>query len=550
MAKTQITNALTEISKDETDPRSAQALYELAVCGASGFGAIERDWHFYMLSSAERGHIAAQACLYRLCPKDALPTESQLGKWLCNAADKGYQIALDDLAILDQGAYRHCITSLAVAFCNAQDGNELHTAIAMDLIRDPDDLNSLMSQHGIGINDTMANGDTALLLGCRFGHYETVKALLQLPDIDVNCNTNHNENASHFVWCFRDVTEANSIATALHEKGIQWDCQATADSSRPLSLDPLPHLPGLSVERIAARGRLGLLQHIIELGALQRTPTNGNLVRKMLVWATRLHSPKIRNYLYELAQSGLRQDGRRVSYNSRLAPIEDTRWEYQKKWLDIEDGLLLGWVSPFGDAWDTPIEFWRLCALNDNPELAVKEIVSGRDFNLNKNTEAKFLRAIAADDKTFVKIALDSIGPAGEPGSFLEPLSRREVATQQRGRETNEVDSYALSDIRLREEFIENRETFSLKWQSQFPYGSCGRSWFRSIVAREALFWGSRGIFEAVCESYGDYECQCCINRIPSSEEPIKFADLVLGRNTIHILSALARTLHQDLWFA
>lgn len=197
--------------------------------------------------------------------------------------------------------------------------------------------------------------DTALIAACRVGNVESALCLIE-HGADVNLINSRSENASHFLWRFMDQDAAVMLA-ALSEKNTNFGQMAIFTDryiihhERGLlssGFDPLPILPGLPIERIAARGRSKLLREMLNLGLI-RGSVNGPVVRRMLLWAVRLNHIEICSILVEYSKLKNWRD------DSLVPPdIEQASWVFGGKTEGYELAAAVGWLSGQAHGWYVP----------------------------------------------------------------------------------------------------------------------------------------------------------------------------------------------------
>lgn len=187
----------------------------------------------------------------------------------------------------------------------------------------------LVSDLEFDINFRNDQGETPLMTACSMGNIKAALALVECGS-KVNSTNNYGETCLHYIWRFCDE-DAKCLLRVLVNSGIDFEIIAPMKRvhydgktvNRPtLETSPLPVLHGKAIERVAARGRLVLLDEFLRLGP-PINPSNGNLVRRMILWASKLSFPDIRNLLVQYGENPHTNDAwERAPMNAGLPPIE------------------------------------------------------------------------------------------------------------------------------------------------------------------------------------------------------------------------------------
>ena len=365
--KDMIVNELQAIVSTK-DPRRAKALWELGIIHLSSFAvpnSSPQQGLNLIRQAAENGDIRAKALhhrLHRAFHSPVKPIEPNLLEdWLFDAASVGHQVATQELQDLNlpraTAAQAACASltynqmpkiELLVQVREAPSvpkNNSLHRALATGCL---EDARVLLEDPQINVNGRDAGGDTPLISACRFGQYSAVTLLLQFSP-DASLINDLGENALHFAWCFKSA-EAELVVRQLHRAGAGLD-QVAKGRSNFSDLDVLPMLPGTPLERSIGRRRLDLVTLFLDLGG-PIIPSNGNVARRVLLWAFRLHDRVLQDLLLDILLND-------VAHNDQtLAPLEDTTWLFKGEERTLLEAVCAGWLSGSGFGCDMPFCVW------------------------------------------------------------------------------------------------------------------------------------------------------------------------------------------------
>lgn len=394
LVKDRILEGLLEIiSLNETDSRHPKALFELSVIFLSKFvspTASEAEGLRYLWMAAESGDLRAKAFYGRLSEAyECVPNNGyrrQQLAWLSSAANAGFQQAMNDLQDLDPDLASTSMRHLAEASIfntfrrdplysvevegtlddgatrppdTLAVGYRLHWAAGTGCL---DMLVQILENHPHAVNSLNGLGDTPLLSAFRFGQYETAMALLSVP-IDASICNYANENCLHFLWRFTH-SNAQVLLPRLIERGADPGQQASSDSS-VAKWSLVPSVAGSPIERLVAFNRLDLIKLLI-CNDISISPPNGNLMRRMLLLASRLQHTAIQKFLIDFA---CEMDDK---FRHELRLLHDARWAYKGKRRSFLDAATLGWVRQTGSGVDIPIGFWQACYHGRNRLAAMK----------------------------------------------------------------------------------------------------------------------------------------------------------------------------------
>jgi hypothetical protein len=408
---------LQRIAQEPSDGRHVRALFELAICKASRFGDPNemkpRDAVLFLSRAAEAGDITAKGYLKRLIPAlhPELAIDGFLGlpieKWTFEAAIHGHEAALEEIRIeADQSSetlFEEVLRRRAIRSCWApHDSNPvdvlnathhsnrtprpvdflasdsqmlaLHTAVRLGHI---DKISHHIKEIKISVDAKNMSGDTPLIVACEVGSFPSALALLE-HGAQLGLRNAFGETALHHLWRFSDTNA--EILLQLMCASPQFEDAFFAEAvleywegrvphrkagSHPSELDPLPLLPGLPIERIAGRGRFLLVKQLLQEGPALTCngdhPANGNLIKRMVLWASRLTFPEIRELLVlysrepEMVRTGAKRD-------PDITDVEQAEWTFERTNLDYMSGVAQGWIGLPRHGWRNPERFWRLCA--------------------------------------------------------------------------------------------------------------------------------------------------------------------------------------------
>jgi hypothetical protein len=411
-------SCLCNISQNNDDDRHARALFELGVCRLSGFGdpeACDEKMGLQLIfEAAKAGELVAKGYAKQLSflldsgVEDLAVDESILAQWTYEAAINGHQTAFDIYRSSGKGKSRsstdisqsHMMqkrygskqipslvanvsdtlswiaggTNLKVPINSTQD-TVLHWACQTDRT---DIVVYLLNNQEVRINAKNKLGDTALIAACEVGNLSTAQLLLQYG-ADIRISNNFGETPLHHLWRFTDpdaleflepLFGSDIFETAYFtESFLEFTSEGQIyrkEGSVPSELDCLPLLPGLAIERLLGRGRETLLKKMLLCGpplnpdADHGQAANGNLIRRMVLWASRLNFVGIRDFLVQFSRSprNFRED---ADVLPEVVDIEHSRWTFRHDTLDYMSGVALGWVGSRGAGWNVPEKFWRLC---------------------------------------------------------------------------------------------------------------------------------------------------------------------------------------------
>jgi hypothetical protein len=425
------------------------------------------------------GEITAQGYTHRLLrvydgeTADVDEASANVEEWVRNAAILGHEAAYEDYkrhmessgAIVDEVrsarlARRYPETKILQAYIadsqwlnatvSASSSSRPTTGLASESWLEPineegDTLLHWASQYGFvhqirhllesslfHVNSVNHLRDTPLAAACKVGCLRSVECLLTYG-ADPNLANTLGEVPLHHLWMFSD-SEANLVLGLLAKSGADFRKRAApafhehSRSTMPYmstELDPLPVLPGLPIERIAGRGRTKLVYGILKYGA-EIVLGSGNTIRRMILWASRLHFVEIRQILVRYAKHGVEHQGIRLPLvNHALSHVENTQWEHENHSLTLMSAVSYGWTLPYGKGWNTPGKFWRLCAHGKNwrhaLESTIVELVSSSGSALCV-FEPSLAHAITFHQADFIASFLDIYLTSHAPGSFATTL--------------------------------------------------------------------------------------------------------------------------------
>ncbi|KAJ5106162.1 hypothetical protein N7456_002837 [Penicillium angulare] len=407
----QLVACLERISQTPNDPRRARALYELGVCSASQFGnprqmIPDRSLNFFF-EAAKHGDLTAKGYFKRhlelLLPNDGLTSaevsemSENTSEWLLEAAVAGHQVAFEDYISGDNRLKKkqnvldlRAETIFDFQFSTVIDvfkdelknllgqkksyifpmNEQLDTVLHWAAYRDLDiHLQHLLDDVRLDINSLNCHGDTALMTACMVGNLKAALILLE-HGCSVNITNQAGENCLHHIWRFTD-DEARYLLSILVDRGIDFEAMAHLPRvyvqgkfimRTAAETDPFPILHGRPIERMVGRGRTALVNEFLIQGPAI-VPRNGNLIRRLILWASTLNFDDTRRLLIQYANDELPTcSWRRGPIHPYLPSIESSIWEHEGINKNYMDSVALGWLSSRGLGWSTPEAFWRMCS--------------------------------------------------------------------------------------------------------------------------------------------------------------------------------------------
>jgi ankyrin repeat protein len=177
-----------------------------------------------------------------------------------------------DLMDIDSARATDAQAVSALRFLNEADPSELkwplHRAAASGAVAELGVLLDSQTTQSTGMIDGVNNeGDTPLILSCRYGQRDAALLLLQ-RGADATIRNSFGENALHYAWCFNTRDGPDMIRKLANSGASVYDISIR---EVPVSdFDILPVLPGTPIERAAGRIRLDLVRVFISLGSLSK----------------------------------------------------------------------------------------------------------------------------------------------------------------------------------------------------------------------------------------------------------------------------------------
>lgn len=355
------------------DPRRSQALWEMGIIYLSRYSDPDASYSeglAFIRQSAIAGDLRAKALYSRLLeafPQGELPSmreKEEAFVWLQEAASAGHQAAIMQIAAHGDdflSTVTACQANFArtrfqalpateianwhkSAYVSSRQDTLMHRAAATG---HGEHLAFLLGQRAVNLDAQNTNGDTPLLLACRFGQFKSATALLE-QGADASVVNNIGENALHYIWCFFGH-QCEQLLDKLVDAGASVDAVAegqllTAD------LDILPLLPGRPVERAAGRRRYDIVWKFFQI-TRELSPAPIDTVR-MLFWALRLHDIPTQQLL--LAHT---------ADPSKTLPYDKISWVHEGNNRNLIGAACAGWVSTSGKGWDVPLTIWSACCL-------------------------------------------------------------------------------------------------------------------------------------------------------------------------------------------
>lgn len=330
-----LVDSLQAASEDETDPRCATALFELATIALSQYAnpmTNAREGLAYLQRAAELGSTfdprprALYARIQGAFSDNALIDHiaEEGAQWLFESATRGHRTAFEDLLRNDPKRASLALSKkgyidIGIGYCGPENDVDKFRMWINRTVGKGSHIDQLRTEHGHTVlhwaaatgqaqliylldseyatllDTRSATGDTALLVAASYGQMESVLALLDLG-ADASILNDYEENIFHYLWCFTLEDAQTIIPNALA-------CNAVLDQEakeRPFAglRDTSPLVSGTPVERLAGRNRLDLVELLVYVfHATIGDSRNGNTTRRMLRLATRLHNHRLQRFL-------------------------------------------------------------------------------------------------------------------------------------------------------------------------------------------------------------------------------------------------------------
>ncbi|KAK3933784.1 hypothetical protein QBC46DRAFT_431386 [Diplogelasinospora grovesii] len=510
-------------------PRRPKALWELGIMCLSRFAnpdASIDEGLGYVLQAAQEGEARAEtfcpqlyAAFGRVCPS----SDEAILRRLTNAAVAGYRPALAALWERDRSIAVKAQAAIAEAFFKSRkaDANisPLHKAAAMGK---PRDVATLLAKGDCDINKRSDEGDTPLMLACRFGNAQTALFLLDC-DAKASIPNESGENPLHYAWCF-DIQDGPVLIRKLVAKGA-----GLHDISRrqaPASeLDIFPILSGTPIERVAGRLRHDLVLVLIELGGL-RGPSNGRLARRLLLYALRLHDTDLIEIL--LTSVVYEPSG----YDAELLPIIKTKWLHQGEERSLLDAACAGWVTGAGVGLRT-MRVWLVLRHGARWRHAIYDCIS----------LLKRLRPSRGEPWITEKAVDNSIKWAFRESRYdaLLALLRIKFEFESAGNsQLCPIEPLTWNMGDLNATVLPPQEIYLI--DRIFYDRSQG-----GTLAQQAILHGDRYMFRLLTRKFRANAALPC--RMPPSWKSLEETTFRQGTNQMNLYSILPYTSHRDLWF-
>ncbi|KAI0378058.1 hypothetical protein F5Y04DRAFT_166417 [Hypomontagnella monticulosa] len=510
-------------------PRRPKALWELGIMCLSRFAnpdASIDEGLGYVLQAAQEGEARAEtfchqlyAAFGRVCPS----SDEAILRRLTNAAVAGYRPALAALWERDRSIAVKAQAAIAEAFFGSRQADAsispLHKAAAMGK---PRDVATLLKKGDCDINKRSDEGDTPLILACRFGNAQTALLLLDC-DAKASIRNKSGENPLHYAWCF-DTKDGPILIRKLVAKGAGLH-DISRRQAPPSELDIFPVLSGTPIERVAGRLRHDLVLVLIELGGL-RGPSNGRLARRLLLYALRLHDTDL---IEILLPSVIYEPS---GYDAELLPIIKTKWLYQGEERSLLDAACAGWATGAGVGLHT-MRVWLVLrhgarwrhAIYDCISLLKRLRPSGGEPWITKKTVDNSIKWAFRESRYDALLALLRIKFEFKSArnSLLCPI---EPLTWNMG----DLNATVLppQEIYLIDRIFYDRSE-------------------GGTLAQQAILHGDRYMFRLLTRKFRANAALPCY--MPPSWKSLQETTFRQGTNQMNLYSMLPYTSHRDLWF-
>lgn len=383
IVKERIFKALTSVATKESDPRHAEAAFELSICYTNDFGvpslASQSDESAmkWLIVAARCGDDRAQAVLYRVAAAlhQHIPSELPWLAWMIKSAEKGSRIAMDSLRRVDEKSY-----------------NRVMSKLRSSTEPSSNDSCNYLSSEGVTLDARDSEGETALLRACRRGNASTVFELLQ-AGADASLSNHFRENGLHFLGAFEDEKQVE-IACSLVKAGANLYLAATADSTH-LQHEYRPVSGGIPALRAILQNQPHALNCLLQLESNlcndggQNKLAPASHIRTMIAWAVRLNQADMLNLLIQHYHKSL--------LGAQLGKMTVFADGQQRTLLEL---CILGPVSPnmgltMGDT------FWRHINYGKN---STSNLISCMEFVETLRPNNLFLRC--GDDRNALFFAI------------------------------------------------------------------------------------------------------------------------------------------------
>lgn len=561
---------LQQVSKTSKDARQSSALYELAVMTFSKWvvpDAKPCKGLEFLMKATLAGHVRAKGYYYRLeqlWKKQPLTphvdNDEQKLQWLHEAAVAGHQLALFVLNGLD-GEEARVVQRARGAMYKLENGNQVvHSAAATE------DWELLNGGNGKSPLRHDSEGNTPLLVAAQFGHFAMSKYLLE-EGADASITNDLGENALHHI-CHFSTEEAQELLPLLVARGAD----ATAVAKGRLHenhLDVFPILSGLPVERAVGFGRLDVVDLMLQQSPLSLR--HNNVVRRMFLWAVRLHHVKIQKHLIQYFADQLKHA------EGEAKPLIRTLWTHNLVEKTLLEAACIGWISAEMKGLPLPFNYWMqlhhgsnwiealestlkiLCYLEKDEESREKHI----DRALRTAFQTSNCEAFSVLMDLKIEITARSHSRAAplrqlvwqdyereptDPRTFTFWSHHWEAFLRYRGKRLNVVTDERRRDQNWNPLQTTERRT-TIRFVDQIFHDSEKRT-----LAQQAISSGNRGMLRLLVSNFGaDVQLPVSHNNenIPGSFKIRELARRVpetLAQFNCYCL--IACSIHKDVWFA
>ena len=472
---------------DKTDPRHSSALFELAIIALSKYedplSTIKQGLEYLhssaqVDSSTELRSKALYQRIYTAYNDNILMGEplELVEKWLFEAAAYGHRTAFEDLLNVDPARAKaagrlKANQDMPIHFDGTDENeDEFNLWIQRNIGKGGDvdqyyttNGHSLMhwaaatgkstiisllhDRYGVSIDKANSVGDTPLLVAASYGQLETVMLLLEL-NADASLTNNMDENILHFLWCFCTNDAKDIVPSALyHGANLTQKAKAWPLDMR---LDISPMLAGTPVERVAGRNRVDLVNLLVDFG-YEIIPSNGNEMRRMFLWAVRLHNLQVQNFLLDYHSECS------ATADTDLQTLDKTMWSFKGQKVTYVCAVAAGWISGARHGIDAPYDFALACRNGADWHNALDSSVSNtlklfhdadnQEEQVSKALELAFKASHIAAFRIFLKWKLTLTAACDHSRDrllTLEPLTWKKHAGKSTGKKRKETDIKAM----------------------------------------------------------------------------------------------------------
>jgi len=370
-----LVDALLFVSLQDGNPRKPLAAWELSICYYSGFG-VDKDWAkscHYLAVAAVAGHVTSRALFSRLHEAAGIDYSTTLeplqstdsrfpgysalvGKWLLDAASVGFSQSLVSVKNSGQEEIRNmydaCIRQFRASLGSPHFeisglGEKLSAALVSG---DVAGLLALLEEHGDLKNAQDSDGNSVLALAAKFGFFEMLKALLDLPGVDASIHNLEEQTPLHFLAIYDD-DRIQDIVPQMVTRGADISHEALPIRYGADVPDLALNTRGSSVLTAILRNNMRLLTALLEAGHLEQSVSlcriceGGSRYRRTLATSIAIHNFEAVEVLLEhlrmhdvaiISEIGMI----RVWFNRELVPLQSAVFQGAALGLDLPESFL------------------------------------------------------------------------------------------------------------------------------------------------------------------------------------------------------------------